>query len=250
MKKLVRYIRNFFRKVRSFISNKNENDWINEIPEIKDSEIQLIEDLGYYSMTPLIRRWSLIQAIHYINKKNIDGDIVECGIWRGGNLFISKDTQENYYKDIKRNFYGYDTFEGMPKPVSHDGLKMIDVYNNFISKNEQWFKVSIDDVRGFSKKIFNKTDNLFLIKGKVEDTLKISTNLPKKIALLRLDTDWYESTKMELEILYPLLSDDGMLIIDDYGDMPGCRKAVDEFFLDKNIFLHRVDRSCRILIKN
>ena len=91
---------------------------------------------------------------------------------------------------------------------------------------------------------------MFLIKGKVEDTLKISTNLPKKIALLRLDTDWYESTKMELEILYPLLSDDGILIIDDYGDMPGCRKAVDEFFLDKNIFLHRVDRSCRILIKN
>jgi O-methyltransferase len=250
MKNLVKYIRNFFRKIRTYIFKNNENDWIDDIPEIENDEVKLIEDLGYYSMTPLIRRWSLIKAIHYINKKKIEGDIVECGIWRGGNLFIAKSIQENHYNNIQRNFYGYDTFEGMPKPISHDGLKMINIYNNFTSNNEQWFKVGINDVKDFSKKIFNKIDNLFLIKGKVEDTLKSFHNLPKKIALLRLDTDWYESTKIELEILYPLLSDNGILIIDDYGDMPGCRKAVDEFFLDKNIFLHRVDKSCRILIKN
>ena len=67
---------------------------------------------------------------------------------------------------------------------------------------------------------------------------------------MRLDTDWYESTKIELDTLYPLLVDNGVLIIDDYGDMPGCRKAVDEFFKNKDILLNSIDRSCRIIIKN
>jgi hypothetical protein len=84
----------------------------------------------------------------------------------------------------------------------------------------------------------------------VEDTLKIQSNLPNKISLLRLDTDLYESTKIELNILYPLLVENGVLIIDDYGDFPGCRKAVDEYFLDKNVLMTSVDKSCRLIIKN
>ena len=73
-------------------------------------------------------------------------------------------------------------------------------------------------------------DNINLIEGKVEDTLKISKNLPEKISILRLDTDWYESTKIELEVLFPKLSKGGILIIDDYGQWKSSRKAVDEFF--------------------
>ena len=74
--------------------------------------------------------------------------------------------------------------------------------------------------------------------------------MPDKICLLRLDTDWYESTKKELNVLYPLLVENGILIIDDYGDMLGCRKAVDEFFKDKNVLITSIDKSCRIIIKN
>ena len=75
-------------------------------------------------------------------------------------------------------------------------------------------------------------------------------NLPKKISILRLDTDFYESTKIELETFYPLLSQKGVLIIDDYGDFPGCRKAVDEYFLNKNVLMIGVDKSCRVIIKD
>ncbi len=90
-----------------------------------------------------------------------------------------------------------------------------------------------------------------MIQGKVEDTLVIKENVPKKISLLRLDTDWYESTKVELEILYPLLQKGGILIIDDYGHFKGCRKAVDEYFSKhkKKPMLHYVDYTCRLIIK-
>ena len=92
-------------------------------------------------------------------------------------------------------------------------------------------------------------DNLICIKGEVEKTLKISENLPTKISLLRLDTDWYESTKIELEALFPLLSKNGILIIDDYGYWKGSKKAVDEYFKDKNINLFKIDFTSRYLFK-
>jgi hypothetical protein len=73
--------------------------------------------------------------------------------------------------------------------------------------------------------------------------------LPTSIAILRLDTDWYESTKIELEILYPLLQPGGILIIDDYGYWSGSRKAVDEYFEGKTPFMFQVDSDCRMIVK-
>jgi hypothetical protein len=74
--------------------------------------------------------------------------------------------------------------------------------------------------------------------------------LPEKISILRLDTDWYESTKIELEILYPLLEPGGVLIVDDYGHFEGAKKAVDEYFCDSKPWMQYVDYSCRLIIKN
>ena len=92
-------------------------------------------------------------------------------------------------------------------------------------------------------------DNLKLISGKVEDTLTIESNLPEKISILRLDTDWYESTKVEFEVLFPRLQKGGVLIIDDYGRWAGSRKAVDEFFEGYEfVWLHRVSKSCRLYV--
>ena len=105
-----------------------------------------------------------------------------------------------------------------------------------------------DDVK---KNIKNNTnfDNIFLIEGKVEETLKNKKNIPKKISILRLDTDFYKSTKIELEILFPRLVKGGVLIIDDYGYWRGAKKAVDEYFSNYRQFMHYVDYSCRLLIK-
>ena len=138
----------------------------------------------------------------------------------------------------------------MPQPSVHDGLKANEVYNEFKNKNVPWTKASLEDVLNSSKKLFSNTDDLIFIKGKVENTLMEKNNLPKKISILRLDTDFYESTKIELETFYPLLSQKGVLIIDDYGDFPGCRKAVDEYFSDKNVLMIGVDKSCRVIIKD
>jgi O-methyltransferase len=88
-----------------------------------------------------------------------------------------------------------------------------------------------------------------LVPGRVEETLAF--DLPDQIALLRLDTDWYESTKVSLEQLYPRLVPGGVLIIDDYGHWQGCRKAVDDYFYktDQKILLQRIDYTGRIGIK-
>ena len=244
-----RKIRNFFRIIKKpFL--KKKDFWNDNIPEIDEENKNLINFIDDYSLTPLVRRWILIKSLHYINKKKIDGDIVECGIWRGGNLFLAKKVQEKYYGNIKRSLYGYDTFEGMPQPSEHDGLKANQVYTEFKNKQEPWTKASLEDVLSSSRKLFSNTDDFIFIKGKVENTLIEKSNLPEKISLLRLDTDFYESTKVELDILYPLLSTKGVLIIDDYGDFPGCRKAVDEYFSDKNVLIVGIDKSCRVIIKD
>ena len=93
-------------------------------------------------------------------------------------------------------------------------------------------------------------NNFQLIKGKVEDTLP-GIMLPDSISLLRLDTDFYESTLHELKHLYPLLSKNGVLIIDDYGHWQGCKQAVDEYFDKENIslLLNRIDYTGRVAIK-
>ena len=74
-------------------------------------------------------------------------------------------------------------------------------------------------------------------------------NVPEQIAFLRLDTDIYEPTIHQLEILYPKLCSGGILHIDDYGHCPGVMKAVDEYFNNKDVWLHRVDYTCRLIIK-
>ena len=95
------------------------------------------------------------------------------------------------------------------------------------------------------KKYFPK-----LIKGDVLNTLKDPQNIPNKISILRLDTDLYHTTKIQLEMLFPKLVSGGILHIDDYGMCPGVRNAVDEYFINKKIWLHRVDFTCRLMIKD
>jgi len=146
----------------------------------------------------------------------------------------------------------------MTEPTRYD----VDTENNSAStlmkktnKKDQEFSIwaysSLENTKKNIYKNIKSKKNLKLIQGKVEDTLVIKENVPKKISLLRLDTDWYESTKIELEILYPLLQKGGILIIDDYGHFKGCRKAVDEYFskYKKKPRLHYVDYTCRLIIK-
>jgi len=165
----------------------------------------------------------------------------------------------NYYinkLNLKNIIYAFDTFEGMSKPSEFDmDLKDVNAkktYDQYSKKNEKWCYGSLEEVKNnLSNYDADYYKKFKFAKGKVEDTLKIKENLPEKISLLRLDTDFYESTKIELEVLYPKLSKGGILIIDDYGHWKGSQKAVDEYFdLGNNFeFMHRIDYGTRLLIK-
>lgn len=209
-------------------------------------------------MTSRSRQWALIQSIEWIASNDIEGDIVECGVWKGGNLILCGLMLKNL--NISRLIWGYDTFTGMSEPTEHDYSVYSRKLANFSLVKSKWLenrKVQRNDwnyaareevADNFSREV--GTDNLKLISGKVEDTLLLEDNIPEKISILRLDTDWYESTKMELEILFPRLEKAGVLIIDDYGHFAGSRKAVDEFFEQQGfVWLHRVDYTCRLYVK-
>lgn len=223
--------------------------------EASNYERNLITECGQYSMTGPIRMWALVQSINYVRRNSIAGDFVECGVWKGGNLALMQKMVEMYKLD--RKVYGFDTFEGMSEPTEHD----IDYAGNLASKMmEQKEKIDgVSNVHAFAGLSQVKqnlasvgiTDSVKLVQGKVEDTLQIEENIPAKISILRLDTDWYESTKFELERLYPRLTHGGVLIIDDYGHFQGAKKAVDEFFEDlgEDVWLHYIDYTCRLMIK-
>jgi len=143
----------------------------------------------------------------------------------------------------------------MTRPSNEDydldsNIKAAELLNNDKSKiSNLWGVCSLEEVKSNLKRNLKNINNIFFIKGNVEKTLMNKENLPEKISILRLDTDWYTSTKKELEVLYEKVSSGGIIIIDDYGHWGGSKKAVDEFFLNKYVWMHYVDYACRLIIK-
>lgn len=234
---------------KRFLSAPKPQTLIDIVPEASPSDVAMVERVRPFTMTSPERLWALLQAVKYVSARKIPGDFVECGVWRGGSSMLAALTFQEA-RDI-RKFWLYDTFEGMPAPTSDDVRA---VGGSAAEKFEQtadgefsdWCRASLDDVKA-NMASTGYSGEVEYIKGKVEDTLPKVT--PKQISILRLDTDWYESTKAELEILYPLLAPGGILIIDDYGWWEGARKAVDEFFTDP-VLIHRIDFTGRMIIKS
>jgi O-methyltransferase len=167
----------------------------------------------------------MIACLAKIERVGIQGDIVECGVWRAGNIVLARKICPT------RTCWLYDTFSGMTEPQMIDGESAIERYKNKTSEGRGWADVSLEEVKaGLAAVGVPDNDLLRFISGPVEQTLLDATNLPERIALLRLDTDWYSSTKIELEVLYPRLVTGGYLIIDDYNHWIGCKTATDEFF--------------------
>jgi hypothetical protein len=221
---------------------------------LDEDEKEIYRKVKNFTMTSPSSIFSLINATKYIVNSGIDGAFVECGVWRGGAMMAVAETLKS--KDAEdRLLYLYDTYQGMTAPtdedISYSGDKAYEEFQKMEAGagGSGWCLASIEEVvhnvlaTGYEKSLVR------FIKGKVEDT--IPSEIPKKIALLRLDTDWYESTKHELEHLYPLLASGGVLIIDDYGYWEGSKKAVDEYLAknDINLLLNRVCDSVRIAIK-
>jgi len=206
-----------------------------------------------FTMTSIERMNGAFNAIQYIHDKGIEGSIVECGVWKGGTMMIMAEKLMSLHSK-SRELFLYDTFEGMIEPTEKDidfsGKNSLARWKKSQkSEINEWCYAPIEEVTKNLEMTKYPQNKIHYVKGKVQDT--IPGTLPEKIALLRLDTDWYDSTKHELTYLFPLLQPGGILIIDDYGFWKGQKEAVDEYFKEKNqtIFLNRLDYSGRLIIK-
>lgn len=210
-----------------------------------------------FTRTSNERILAVCDAVHYVERFDIPGAIVECGVWRGGAMMAAAITLHEV--QAERDIYLFDTYEGMSEPTEHDvsfrGERADELLGKFDrptdgadEKSNAWAFASLEDVQANMRTTGYPDNRLHYIVGKVEETLP--GQAPDQIAILRLDTDWYESTKHELEHLVPRLSPNGVLIVDDYGHWTGARKAVDEFLdrSDQPILLNRTDYTGRMAV--
>lgn len=215
-----------------------------------DREIAL--RVAPFTLTGPERRASLLGAVDHIVRHGIEGDIVECGVWRGGSM-MAVALALMARGQTHRHLYLYDTFEGMSEPTAADRSVGGETAQAQMARTARgtgvWCEAGLDDVQANLWSTGYPCDHIHFVQGRVEET--IPATLPERIALLRLDTDWYESTRHELQHLYPRLQRHGVLIIDDYGHWQGARQAVDEYFAgsDAGVFLHRIDYTARLLVK-
>jgi len=210
-------------------------------------EIAIWREATPFTMTDKRRVLSLITAVRYIERCGIAGDIVECGVWKGGSMMAAARTLMNL-KSMQRALFLFDTYEGMVQPTAKDvGSDEVDARVEFGKtrfadrEGSDWCYSPLDEVKKNLGLTGYPAEKLHFIKGKVEDTLPAGA--PPQIALLRLDTDWYESTRWEMQHLYPRLSVGGIIIIDDYLYWRGSRQAVDEYVAQNEVklFLDPID---------
>lgn len=186
-----------------------------------------------------------IESVDHVINNNIDGDIVEIGVYKGGSILsILLRLEEKNILD--KTIHLYDTFEGMTESSELD----IDL-NNVKAKDAMEYYLCKCDLDSVINNINSNTDYpKNLIKYHVGDIVKTNF-IPDKISILRLDTDWYESTKFELDNFFHKVSIGGVVIIDDYGHWNGCKKAVDEFLLfHPEIQIKKIDYTGIKFIKN
>jgi len=188
-----------------------------------------------------------LEALLYCNKNKIKGCYVECGVMSGKHPIIACNTVLQNNLDVI-DIYMFDTYEGLTRPGQYDYSTTDPVYhmdNEKVIKEwesqqtgentSKWCYCSLENVKQNVYKTNYPKDKLHFIKGDVMKTLLEEKNIPDKISVLRLDTDWYESSKFELEKLYHKVIEGGIVILDDYFHWDGQRRATDEFFQENNI---------------
>lgn len=219
-----------------------------------EADIRILRAISGLTMTSLNNQVQLIHAVRHIVRARIPGCFVECGVWRGGSSMAIAMVLEQE-GELNRDIYLFDTFEGMPPPSKSDSRFDGTSADTLLSQDPRkegifWAVASLQEVQTNLLTTSYPKNKIHLIKGLVEETL-LNEPIKGPIALLRLDTDWYESTKCEMDQLFPKVSSGGIVILDDFGHWQGARRAVEEYFSisgQKN-FLHRIDETARLLVK-
>jgi O-methyltransferase len=230
-----------------------------DLDHVSGEDRAIVERALPHTMTGVPRLLALIDAVRYCVRRGVPGAFAECGVWLGGSVLAMILTLQELGAD-DRDIYLYDTFEGMTAPTEAD----VSPYDP--PALDTWLEAQEGDSRPwpwlFKPELFHEDAvretllatgypeaRLQLVRGPVEET--VPGRAPGELALLRLDTDWYESTRHELVHLYPRLSAGGVLIVDDYGHWEGARRAVDEYFdgWASAPLLNRIDYAGRIAVK-
>ena len=234
------------------ITNSEIDPAVAGLDDLTDREREIIRMSSPFTMTGPARLAAVVEAVKYLVRHRVPGDLAECGVWRGGSMMVAAATLLEL-GDTSRHLFLFDTFEGMSEPTKRDcdlqGNSASELLKRDLPGTGIWACASLDEVKKNLQSTGYPYDKIVFVKGRVEET--IPKNAPERLALLRLDTDWYESTSHELSHLYPRLSRHGVLIVDDYGHWQGARQAVDEFLttLPEPAFLHRTDYTGRMKIK-
>lgn len=219
-------------------------------PDFRDEETKIVKVVRPFTLTSAERIYALIQAVRYVSANSVKGALVECGVWKGGSMAAVAMTLLEM-RDVTRDLYLFDTFEGMSEPTGKD-LDYSGRQASRLLRDDPDIRCANAPLEGVKRLLLDSgypKGKIRFIPGKVEET--IPGGAPSEIALLRLDTDWYGSTKHELIHLFPRLSRGGVLIIDDYGHWQGAREACDEYFAQNHvaILLNRIDYTGRIAVK-
>jgi O-methyltransferase len=235
---------------------KTEIKFLGEQIQIFSSteELQIIRDNLKFTLTGPARMAATMRSLKYASVNKIQGAFVECGVWKGGQIIAGAE-QLRLLNDFREIFL-YDTFSGMTEAseidISFQNESAISLMETSEPKSDNvWAKVSIAEVKKNLDMVAYPEKLIRFISGDVRETLLKSENMPEKISVLRLDTDWFDSTYIELLKLYPLLSLGGVLLIDDYGHWEGSRKAADKYFHEIGVdpFWNAIDYTCVMHIK-
>ena len=210
------------------------------------------------TMLPMRRLFDTYDAVRAVNSEDIAGDVVECGVWNGGCIGLMALAHGRTGGAIPRRFHLFDSFEGLPPPspedaemaavfmAKHPDLHLNDgapaqliAFGACAGENQE-------EVERFLTRTLKIDHGLLEFHvGWFQDTVPAAREIGR-IAILRLDGDWHESTRVCIEGLYDRVSPRGFVIIDDYGTFSGCRKAIDDFFTARGIRpdIHRTDADC------
>jgi O-methyltransferase len=211
---------------------------------------EIIAAVQPFTMTSPERIYGLCLAVDHVARHQIPGAIVECGVWKGGSAMASARTLDRI-GDHERHLVLFDTFRGMTPPTEIDRdlagrSAAVLMEHEDPASSHIWAAASLDEVR--QNLASTGYEHVQYVEGDVLET--IPDRAPEEIALLRLDTDWYESTRHELHWLFPRISSGGILIVDDYGHWSGARRAVDEYFREvgSRPFLSPLDYTGRLAV--
>lgn len=182
--------------------------------KVQKNKDALFENVKNHTFCSREKLESLCSLAAHLNEKNVMGDFVECGVYKGGSAAVLAK-----YMGQDRKLWLFDSFKGMPETVPQDGIKAKD----YIGEGA----VAIDSVYEVLRNVDADLSRIHISEGYFQDTF--TKTLPSKVALLHCDADWYESVLLTLETFYPRVQEGGVIILDDFGYWEGCRVAFYDF---------------------